>query len=379
VARRGRLRILLSGRIAGALDQGGLAWVVLQYALGLRRLGHEVLLVESLPAAALGPPLAESRAGRYFRAVASRFGLEDATLVGAGTRETAGLSYERLAERARSADLLVNISGLLREEALLERIPIRVYLDVDPGFTQLWHLGGIDMSFSLHTHFATIGEGLVDSNVPTCGLSWLTTRQPVVLERWPVAEELVWDGLTTIAHWRSYGSIEHEGVHYGQKAHSLRPMLPLPTRTDERFLLALSIDPGDARDLEALRVAGWQLLDPIEAAGTPERYHAFVQGSKAEFAVAKSGYVQFDCGWFGDRSVCYLASGRPVFAQETGFSRFLPTGRGLVAFHDADGVLAAVDELRRDYRGHRQAARALAEEYFDSDRVLTRLLESVAA
>src|SRR5262249_5086828 len=157
----------------------------------------------------------------------------------------------------------------------------------------------------------------------------------------------------------SYGSIEHDGVFYGQKAHSLRPLFDLPTRTDERFAPALAIDPGDHADRSALAANGWQVLDPIDAAATPDRYRRFVRGSKAEFGIAKSGYVTSRCGWFSDRSVCYLASGRPVIAQETGFGQFLPTGTGLFAFETSDDVLAAIAALREDYARHARAARAI--------------------
>jgi hypothetical protein len=139
----------------------------------------------------------------------------------------------------------------------------------------------------------------------------------------------------------------------------------------------MAIHPDERKDLAALAENGWELLDPAQVAGTPNDYRQFIRGSWAEFGIAKSGYVVSRCGWFSDRSVCYLASGRPVIAQETGFSRYLPTGEGLFAFENSGQVLAAVEELRRDYRRHARAARAVAEDYFDSDKVLTRLLERV--
>jgi hypothetical protein len=344
---------------------------VLQYVLGLERLGHDVWLVE---------PVREATEARvsYFRDVVAEFRLDArAALLVAGTERTIGVPYRALGQAARGADVLLNVSGMLQDEALLEPIPTRVYLDLDPAFNQLWHEAeGIDMRFDGHTHFVTVGLalGTPACTVPTCGRDWITTLPPVVLERWPVAERLDRDAFTTIANWRGYGSIEHDGVHYGQKAHSLRRRLELPALADERFELALAIDEGEASDLAALAEHGWRLVDPQEAAGTPARYQAFVQGSKAELGVAKSGYVASRCGWFSDRSACYLASGRPVVAQETGFSDFLPTGEGLLAFETIDDVLAGIETLAADYEVHRRAARSLAEERFDSDRVLTGLL-----
>jgi hypothetical protein len=240
---------------------------------------------------------------------------------------------------------------------------------------------GIDMRFAHHSHFVTIGLaiGQPGCSVPTCGLSWMTTVQPIVLEHWPVAERINYDALTTVANWRGYGSVEHNGVFFGQKAHSLRRFMTLPTLSDERFMLALAIHPDEVKDLTALVSSRWQLADPAQVAATPARYRRFIQGSRAEFGIAKAGYVAAQCGWFSDRSVCYLASGRPVIGQETAFSRFLPVGAGLFAFTTCDDVLAGIEELRRDYTGNARAARAIAEDYFDSDTVLSRLLQRVGA
>lgn len=375
---RDRLTIVVSGMVAGDPHQGGATWAVLQYVLGLRRLGHEVFLIE--PAAV---HLEGSIHAAYFRQVAFEFGLErTAALVRTGTRDTCGLPFDRLREVCRRADLLLNVSGMLTDPELTDRIPLRVYLDLDPAFVQLWHaVQGIDMRFAGHTHFVTVGQaiGQPDCPVPTCGLPWIPTLQPVVLEHWPVAGPIRHDAWTTVGHWRGYGSIEHGGVFYGQKAHSLRPLMSLPNRTRERFLLAMAIHPDERQDLDALVANGWRLADPAEVAGTPALYQSFLQGSKAELGIAKSGYVNSRCGWFSDRSICYLASGRPVLAQETGFSRFLPTGAGLFAFETADDVLAAIAEIDADYTRQARAARAFAEEHFDSDKVLSRLLERVGA
>jgi hypothetical protein len=303
-----------------------------------------------------------------------------ASLLLEGTRQTIGLPYDELLRAARRADVLINISGMLVDEDLIRLIPVRVYLDLDPAFIQLWHsVQGIDMRFASHTHFVTIGRaiGRPDCSVPTCGRSWLTTSQPIVLPYWPVAGRITYDGLTTVGNWRGYGSIEHDGVFYGQKAHSFRHFLTLPTRTREKFMPALAIHPREVKDLAALTENGWQVLDPADVASTPARYQQFIQESKAEFGIAKSGYVASRCGWFSDRSIAYLASGRPVLAQETGFSHFLPTGAGLFAFQTADDILAAIAELNADYPRHARAARSIAEEFFDSDRILRRLLQSV--
>lgn len=381
-----RLNIIVSGMIARVPGQGGAVWAVLQYLLGLRLLGHKVHFIEPVPGNALVPPDAtfeNSDNAAYFRRVVDSFSLEQAaTLMNMETKETIGLRYCDLLELTQCCDVLINISGLLEDEELTGHIPIRVYLDLDPAFTQLWsEVQGIDVGFNGHSHFATIGMALGQSEcpIPTCGLTWIKTVQPIVLSHWPVVREIAFDSLTTIANWRGYGSIQHEEVYYGQKAHSLRPFFSLPKQTKERFVLALAIHRDENSDLQQLARNGWKLLDPGTVADTPENFQRFIQGSKAEFGFAKSGYVMARCGWFSDRSICYLASGRPVIAQDTGFSNFLPTGKGLFAFETIEDVLSSIDELNRDYKLHAAAAREIAEEYFESGSILTRLLQGVGA
>jgi hypothetical protein len=367
--------VIVSGMIAATPRQGGAAWAVLQYLLGLRRLGCEVYFVEpvndhdELPAEAV----------RYCREVMQRFELGGRwALVPAGGGEPVGMSRKQLRAAARHADLLLNVSGMLSDPDVLEHVPVRAYLDLDPVFAQLWHATeGVDMRFDAHTHFVTVADaiGRPGGPIPTCGREWLPTLPPVVLAEWPVASRIERPAATTVGHWRSYGSIHHDGVHYGQKVHSLRPLIDLPCRTHARFELALGIHPDEVNDLAALRENGWTTLDPELVAATPDDYHRFVQGSWAEFGLAKSGYVVSDSGWFSDRSACYLASGRPVIAQDTGFDRRLPTGAGLISYLTAEDVIAAVEELDRDYERHRAAAREVAAEHLDSDRVLGSLLE----
>jgi hypothetical protein len=372
-----RLRILLAGMVAGDPRQGGASWAVLQYVAGLRELGHEVVLVEPVAAEALDPG---GEVVRYFGALPLLDGR--AALLERGGEGTVGMSYRELVEFARGADLLLNISGMLRDERLLEAVPVRAFLDLDPGFNQVWQATGAEMGIALHTHFVTVGVriGAEDCPIPTLGRTWIPTLPPVSLVHWPLAEgPLDHEAFTSVGHWRSYGSIEHEGIRYGQRAHALREFFELPRRVDARFELALGIHPDEVDDLRALRGNGWGLLDPDEVAGNPDDYAGFVRGSKAELCVAKSGYVNSRSGWFSDRSACYLASGRPVTAQDTGFGEALPVGEGLLAYSSTADAAAAVTEIERDYDRHRAAARALAEEHLDAAKVLPRLLERLGA
>jgi hypothetical protein len=368
----GRLRILVSGMVAGVPGHGGATWAVLQYMLGLRALGHDVMLVEPVPGAH------DAARDRYFDHVVDAFALRGRAALLSPSRETRGTPYAELRRFAGSADLLLNVAGMLEDEALVGQVPVRAYLDLDPAFTQLWAAAeGVDMRFEGHTHFVTVGltVGDADGRVPTCGLRWMHTLPPVVLDEWPVAGRLRHDAFTTIANWRGYGSVHRDGVHYGQKAHSVRKLIDLPRRSGRRVLVALDIHPDEERDVRALAETGWQTTDPRRAAGTPAAYRRFVQGSLAELGVAKSGYVASACGWFSDRSACYLASGRPVVAQDTGFSRRLPVGAGLLAFGTIDEAAGAMDDVVSRYDIHRRAARELAEDLLAADVVLPRLLD----
>jgi hypothetical protein len=364
--------VLLSGMVAGVPHQGGATWAILQYLLGLRALGHDVFVLEVVDRRP------DRRVGRAFDSLVEEWELAGcASLLVAHTTCTSGASYDDAVRFARGADLLINVSGMLRDERLLDLVPCRLYLDLDPAFTQLWaSCEAVDMGLDLHTHFATVGARIGGgSPVPTCGRQWLTTLPPVALDHWPATRTVRCDAYTTVANWRSYGTIEHAGTRYGQKAHSFRELVDLPVRAGERFLLALDIHPDERSDLDALSRHGWRRTDPVLVAGTPSRYRAFVQGSRGELGVAKHGYVVSRCGWFSDRSACYLASGRPVIAQDTGFTQVLPTGEGLFAFSGVDDVVEALAIVDADYEHHAAAARLIAEDHLAADRVMTSLLE----
>jgi hypothetical protein len=357
------MRVLIAGMLAGDACQGGATWAVLQYVLGLERLGHEVMVVEPVASA-------NERSVAYFRSLE----LTRAALLVRGTRETVGIAYEDIA--GFDAELLLNISGLLRDPELTAAVRTRVFVDLDPVFAQVWHTQGLDAGLDRHTHHVTVAQSLPDTGI-RLDRRWLPTLPPVVLEQWRFAGQIEHDAFTTVGNWRSYGAVRSGGVFYGQKAHAVRRLLELPSISPARLLPALAIHPGETADLRALRDHRWQLADPARVAATPDTYRRFIAGSKGELGLAKAGYVDSRCGWFSDRSACYLAAGRPVVAHDTGFGCRLPIGEGILPFGTTREAAAAIGQICSDYPRHRRAARELAEQHLDSDLVLTNLLERV--
>lgn len=380
--------VIVGGALANKYGNGGGAWERMSWVAGLRRLGFDVFFVEQITpeacvdASGSSTPFADSVNLDWFRFVTQWFGVADCSaLVYAGGQQCVGMTWHRLLEVAETADLLVNLSGHLTLMPLLQRVRHKAYIDVDPGFTQFWHADP-STPFELHGHdsYFTVGEniGTADCTVPTGGIRWRPTRQPVVLEDWPMTTMRECERFTTVASWRgSYGPVQFGGRTYGLKVHEFRKFLELPRWSRQTFEIALDIHPGDARDMAALRENGWGIADPRDVAGDPAGFRRYVQESAAEFSVAQGIYVETNSGWFSDRSVRYLASGKPVLVQDTGFGRQLPTGEGLVAFRTLDDAVEGAERIVRDYDKHCRAARAIAEEHFDSDKVLGRLLKEV--
>ncbi len=379
-------KIVIAGAVSQKPNVGGLTWVFLQYVLGFRRLGFDVLFLDEVEPSVLvdaaGRPagLEQSVNLTYFRDVMSRFDLSDSfALIADGGKTFIGRSRREVLDHVKDSVYLVNVMGYLRDDEILASASRRVFLDIDPGLGQLWYELGLADSFAGHDDFVTIGEniGKPDCPIPLCGLNWITPPQPIVLELWPPKPDD--DGrFTTIATWRgSYGPIEYKGRTYGLRVHEFRKFVRLPRLVDAEFELALDIHPDEVNDLRLLAENGWSLVDPVAVAGDPFTYQAYVQRSLAEFMVAKSLYVEGNTGWFSDRSLCYLATGKPVLAQDTGFSSIYPTGEGLLAFSTTEEAAAGAEAILRDHPRHAIAARSLAEDYFDSDKVLTRLLEKL--
>ena len=369
--------ILISGALANKPRNGGEAWVRLSWIEGFRQLGHDVHFVEQI---ADGAPFDEAVHLAWFRDVTEAFGLADrAVLICNDGHTIYGGTSAGLLSLAADADLLVNISGNLRWQPMMSRLRRKAYVDIDPGFTQFWHEQGI-APIPQHDHYFTIAANLgrPECPIPSAGLSWKTTRQPVVLSQWPVVPAVEPDRFTTIASWRgAFGPIEHRGRRLGVKAHEFRKVLSLPTKVKQRMELALSIDDGDEADRRSLLANGWKLVVPGQVAATPEAFRTYIQQSGGEFSAAQGMYVDTHSGWFSDRTVRYLASGKPVLVQETGFSDTLPSGKGLVSFRAESDAAEGAAAIAADYVEHCAAARAVAERCFAHDVVLPRFLDDV--
>src|SRR5712691_1780571 len=425
--------IIVAGTLANKYRNGGGTWERMSWAVGLRRLGFDVYFVEQIArescvdAAGTVTSFSDFVNLAWFRSVTEWFGVADrSALVYVGEKgvgnllperpegcfaqkvpdpffaadsffECAGVSWPQLLELAESAGLLVNLSGHLTLAPLLDRIRRKAYIDVDPGFTQFWHADpNTPFQVGGHDFYFTIGEniGSPDCPIPTSGLHWQPIRQPVVIEQWPVVtsesvarsrrertEQNATLGesrlhFTTVASWRGvFGPVQAGGKTYGLKVHEFRKFLELPQHVPATFEIALDIHPADQKDRAALEQHGWQLVDPRDVAGDPRGFRRYVQESGAEFSVAQGIYVETNSGWFSDRSVRYLASGKPVLVQDTGFSRSYPVGAGLLTFRTPAEAARGIDQIVGDYERQRRAARALAEEHFAAAQVLGHLLE----
>jgi hypothetical protein len=370
--------VVIAGSLAQQPGRGGHAWVLLQYLLGFRTLGFDVLFLDRLTA-----DMGVIDAGReYLVDVMERFGLVgDFCLLGSNGEPLAGIARNEVLKRTRESMLLINVAGYLDDEEVLGAAQRRVYLDIDPGFAQMWRELGLHDMLAGHDVFVTIGEniGNPDCRIPTCGLDWITTRQPVALDQWPV-QNIGGTAFTSIGAWRGpFAPVEYDGTTYGLRVHEFRKFAELPGMTGEEFELALDIHEAEVADFELLHRTGWRLVSPQTVAGDPVSYREYLGHSRAEFMIAKNMYVETRGGWFSDRSACYLASGKPVLSQDTGIKSIYPTGHGLLTFSTLEEAASGVQAITSNYSRHARAAREIAEELFDSDKVLTALLDKLSA
>ena len=288
------------------------------------------------------------------------------------------MTRESVFELLAGADALINLCGATRLRDEHMKCPVRIMVDTDPVYEQIKYAKadpGARAYLDAHTHFFTYGENVGGPGwiVPLCDVPWKPTRPPVVLDLWPEAPGEP-DCFSTIATWENKGkNIDFEGESYVWSKHvNFVRYLDLPHRTGACFTMAM-LPPTEAVETEVTG-KGWKLIDPRPVSAGLDAYGDFIRGSRGEFTVAKDIYVRPKSGWFSDRSVCYLASGRPVITMATEFERFYPVGEGLFAYRDEAGAIEAVRTIKGDYPRHARAARRMAAEFFGSDGVVGSMM-----
>jgi len=371
--------------LAGRYPLGGIGWQAVHYVLGLARLGHDVYYVEDSGGPYPYDPRVRSvvedssYSVAFLADVMGRFGLADRWVYVDGvTGVHHGLSRDRLTRIYQDADALFNVCGAtkLTEEHL--QCPIRVYLETDPVFEQIRVAEGDRQAIEAleeHTHHFTYGENLgqPDCPIPLEKFAWRPTRPPVIPDLWSGPIDPRAERFTTVATWKNVGKdIPFRGETYFWSKHlNFLRVIDLPSRTRQPLEIALEVDDPTARDL--LTRNGWILTDAFQVSRDLTTYQRHIQRSRGEFTVAKDLVARTRSGWFSDRSVCYLAAGKPVVTQDTGFGKYIPAGVGLLAFETVEEAAAALDEVNRDYERHCREAARIAQEYFAADRILSQL------
>jgi hypothetical protein len=379
-------KIIVCGTM-GEVPFGGMAWQVLHHLEGFRRLGHDVFYVEDTKRWAYDPDQNTvtddcAYAVRFIERVLKQHGHAGRWAYKSPTDgRVFGMNQEDLTDLYVRADILINLTGSTRLRDRQLAVPVRIYLETDPVLTQIQIARGEADAIELleaHTHHFTYGENI---GSPTCGVptgmfQYQPTRPPVIVDWWQT-DQRPGECFTTIANWRQTGKdITWNGDTYTWSKHyEFLKFLDLPALSGECVELALSSVDADA--INMLKSRSWRVVRSMELSLDIAPYRDYVQSSRGEFTVAKDQYVRLKSGWFSDRSACYLASGRPVVTQNTGFRTVLPTGEGLFAFETMDEILASFEAIHLDYGRHSRAASAIAQHHFRAETVLARVLQNL--
>lgn len=362
------------------IGRGGQTMYLLQWLHGLERLGHCVLFIEFLKE---DPGMAKRSMLRYFSETVTTWWHADqaALIVETPTNSLYGLEAERVTRFANEAAAVITLSAHYRRDPypLIEKVRPRILIESDPGYTHLWAADGApEEIYGDHDSYFTIGGniGSPRCSLPTLDINWRPVWHPVVLDWWSSETQVIRDHFTTISDWRGYGYLEFEGKISGPKAEEFRKFVDLPNLVGETLEIVSNIDPEDS-DVGYFQDRGWTFENP-RVVSSPALFRDYIASSFAEFSCAKGGYVGTHCGWFGDRGADYLAAGRPVVLQETGFGDLLPTGKGLFSVKTVEEAAEAIRAIRSDYALHSAAAREIAREHFDSDKIVRRVLAEAA-
>ena len=390
-----KLKIIVGGFI-GVMPAGGVTWDYVQYPVGFKALGHEVYYIEDTRLYPIyqkpGSDYADaSSCVEHLAAVMKYFGFEDHWAYrDEASGKCFGMTEEKIKEKCGSADVFVNIScsTFLRDEYV--KIPSRVLIDSDPMFTQIQYLSqqmftpgepGLQQMIDAHNYHFTFGENINsdDCRIPRCGLNWKATRQPVCLEYWKTKNgfDLSHSSFTTLMNWSAAKVLQYQNEEWGQKDIEFKKIFEIPSFAKSATFSAVINKTGGTDQFfskEKIENAGWHILDPEKSAGDWNAYRQFIDHSSGEFSVAKNTYVKGRTGWFSCRSACYLAMGKPVVTQDTGWSKFVPSGAGVFAFDDMAIAKEAIEKIILDYKQQSSFAKEIANEYFDSNKVLSDLL-----
>jgi hypothetical protein len=359
---------------------GGHLWVYLQWALGLRALGCRVIWLDTVDLA--DPARNPHELLTTLKTRLQPYGLDEAVALVARDGQPLPPALARRAldlDSAAEADLLLNLWHSLPDH-VVRRFRRSAFVDTDPGVLQVWMTKG-KITVAPHDVYFTVGEtaGTPAARFPDCGLPWQFTPPPVFLAEWPAAPATAGGPYTTTAHWWG-GTIEFGGESISnEKRAGFLEFASLPARTPVHLELAVCLGRHLEKWRQRLEPLGWTLREAWDVSATPDQYRAYIQQSRGEFSCARPTYVKLVTGWISDRTVCYLASGKPAIVQWTGPSRFLPEAAGLFRVRDVDEAVQALWMAESDYDGHCRLARALAEEHFDARRVVGRVLARALA
>ena len=379
------MRIVVTG-LLGQYAFGGVTWDYLQYLLGFRSLGHDVWYLEDSGAWPYDPVRQtygedSTYNTSYLHGIMSEFGLGDRWIFRNGADgKFHGAGEAAARDLIKHGDLLVNVSsaGWLKDYDF--GVKHQMFIDGDPMFCQVGLVDPNNAAYAARvrshdSHFTFgLNVGGPGCLAPDNGIRWKKTVQPIALDQWPLQTDEGLDRFTTVMNWSSYLPIEFEGRHYGQKDLEFEKFKLLPQKTPQHLEMAMGQGIGAKRPTEELRALGWTILEAGEVLPDHHSYRDFLRTSKAEWSVAKHGYVAGRTGWFSCRTACYLALGRPAVVQETGWSDYIPAGEGLLAFSTLDEAVAAIADINDHYAEHQAAARALAVQYFDAKKVCADLL-----
>lgn len=391
-----KLRIVVGGFI-GLYPTGGATWDYIQYPLGLKLLGHDVYYLEDT---CLYPVYQKegvswddaSGCVKYLKQVMTkaemgeRWGYRD---IASGN--SFGITEKKIREILKTADIFINIScsTFLKDEYL--KIPKRILIDSDPMFTQMRYyneINGFEKKSSTkdmlenHNYLFSFGENInePDCRIPKFHFNWSKTRQPICLDEWANSGEASNSSFTSIMNWTEKKKLIYQNEEWGQKDVEFRKFEDIPMKCpDMKFEVVINRSLNAEKNFHQQQLInkGWRILDPHNTVDSPAKYRNYIQTSSGEFSIAKETYVKANTGWFSCRSACYLAAGKPVITQDTGWSRNIPAGKGLFAFTDMNSAIFALEQVKNSIKQQSKMAREIAYSYFDSNLILTNLIEQL--